>query len=279
MPMRGRRQIEGRKSMEGPVHDAQKGLIARVVSDCGSTTTRRLQKLGTRFLGRDSAVVVLQCVRPGQLDTIHGCGGRKSAEWQCRRIKVIKSRLPSCNLLAIVANDLPTVHQLPIFFASYLKLWIPPVIDDFPWAAINLEQCSTECHNINSFLRSLTTLSSHEASVFPVPLSMNLPSFRPWHPFPPSHASCARPACALTVVVPRPAGGAVRRAPHGAGGLGCGEGCRDVVWPGRGGRGVENACSGIRSKRARRLRRHRWYALPDRSIRSVTSAASVTSPK
>jgi hypothetical protein len=41
----------------------------------------------------------------------------------------------------------------------------------------------------------------------------------------------------------------------------------------------QNACSGIRSKRARRLRRHRWYALPDRSIRSVASAASVTSPK
>jgi hypothetical protein len=87
--MRGRHQIEGRKSMEGPVYDAQKGLIARAVSDCGSvrsgemislrsflcethhdqTTTRRLQKLGTRVLGRDSVLVVLQCVRPGQLDT------------------------------------------------------------------------------------------------------------------------------------------------------------------------------------------------------------------
>jgi hypothetical protein len=41
----------------------------------------------------------------------------------------------------------------------------------------------------------------------------------------------------------------------------------------------QNACSGIRSKQARRLRRHRWYALPDRSIRGVASAAFVSSPK
>ncbi|KAJ6613629.1 hypothetical protein B0H10DRAFT_2222129 [Mycena sp. CBHHK59/15] len=107
----------------------------------------------------------------------------------------------------------------------------------------------------------------------------SLPSCR-LSPLPPApHPARTRPAHALTVMVPRHTGGAVRRAPHGAGG----EGRGDVVWPERGGGGVENtpeSKAGVRAGRddfgqaysAAEMRTFHWERVRKMPLRGLDSS-------